>query len=266
MGPGPFIFSERPSSRQHKKLSYELNYIARNSEDVPFVRAFARQYAPQIIATAEGNVYQQDAEVVPRSKWIMDVRIPYGPKQNMAGALTWGASATGGTVHITHAREHIADFAPPGNVAPNHKGAINVETGEVKGADIIYPVSQRWIEFTHPLGMVTWAFADRMDNLVGCVNSKPFMGKKAGEVLVLAWNGEDGSNKEATVRTEFAISKNRQGFQVGDVVNIAKDGHDLLWIEFITNADAFPTKKIRAVHIERVFERVDLAAELGYGG
>ena len=262
-----FRFKEQPQSRNQKKGEEERRYVATGISDDKFVRAFARQSAPYIIATAEGNLYQQDVEVIPRSKYIYHIRVPYGPVANIAGSLTWGSSSTGGTIHITHAREHIADFALPGGVAQNHKGAINVDGQETLGADIIVPVSQRWIEFTHPMGAVTWALADRLDNLVACVNSKVFMGKKAGEVLFFGYNAEDGSNKEATVRYDFAISKNRQGFQVGDVVNITKDGHDLIWMKYQPNAGgALPGRRVISVHVERVYERVDLAAELGFGG
>ena len=267
-GNDPFMFTEKPNSRQHKRGEFTLEYIARNASEVTFVRSFARQFAPQIIATAEGNVYQGDVEVIPRSKFIMDVRIPYGPTpQNPGGIVDWGSTGTSGTVHITHAREHIADFAPPGGVLPNHKGAINVDAGQVLGADVPgIPVVERWIEFRHPMGVVTWAFADRLDALIGCVNSKPFMNKKAGEVLVMGYNASDGSNKEATVRYQLGISQNRAGFQIGDVVGVTKDGHDLLWMSYITKADPLQPKKIKGVHIERIFARVDLAAELGFGG
>lgn len=259
-----FQFKERRTSRQQKKNEYELLYVAHGTSDDQFVRAFARQFAPAIVSTLEGNLYQQDVEVTPRSTSIFDVRVPYGPQNNAVGSINWGASCTAGTVHISAGISHVAHY--PGN-AFDYKGLINVDGQEVHGADIVLPVSQRWVEFTHPLGVVTWSFADRMDNLVGCVNSKPFMGKKAGEVLMLGYNAEDGTNKEATVRYEVAISRNRNGFQVGDIAGVTKDGHDLLWMTYVSNAGgAAPGRKVKAVYVERVYERVDLASELGFGG
>jgi hypothetical protein len=259
-----FQFKEKRPSRQHKKGEFELQYTSQGSSESTFVRAFARQYAPQIVTTAEGNLYQQDVEVIPRSKWIMDVRVPYGPVQKVAGSYNWGAQCTAGTVHIQAGISHVARF--PAN-AIDRKGLINVDGQEVNGADIVIPVSQRWVDFTQPLGAFTWAMADRLDNLVACVNSKPFMQKKAGEVLMLGYSGEDGSNKEATVRLDFAISKNRRGFQIADIAGITKDGHDLIWMSYTANGGgAAPGRKVVAAYVERVYERVDLAAELGFGG
>ena len=259
-----FRFKEEPQSRSQKKGEEERRYVATGSSDDKFVRAWARQTAPYIIATAEGNLYQQDVEVVPRSKFIYHVRVPYGPRENTAGSLTWGSSCTAGTVHIQAGISHVARF-PAGAI--DRKGLINVDGDEVLGADIVIPVSQRWIEFTHPMGVVTWAFANRMDDLVGCVNSTPFMGRAAGEVLFLGYNAEDGSNKEATVRFDVAISKNRAGFQIGDIAGITKAGHDLIWMSYVKNAGgAQPGRKVTAVYVERVYERINLAAELGFGG
>lgn len=259
-----FQFKERPQSRQQKRDDYQLEYVATGSSDDKFVRAFARQYAPAIITTLEGNLYQQDVEVIPRSKYIYHVRVPYGPRERLAGSLTWGSSSTAGTVHIQAGISHVARF-PAGAI--DRKGLINVDGNEVLGADIVIPVSQRWIEYTHPMGVVTWSFANRMDDLVGCVNSTPFMGRAAGEVLFLGYNAEDGSNKEATVRFDVGISKNKAGFQIGDIAGITKDGHDLIWLSYVPNAGgAQPGRKIKAAYVERVYERIDLAAELGFGG
>lgn len=259
-----FQFKERPQSRSQKRDDYELLYVANGTDDPKFVRAFARNYAPRIVALPEGNVYQQDVEVTPRSRLIHHVRVIYGPKDEMPGAITWGSSSTGGTVHITAGISSVARF-PAG--AEDYKGLINVDGDEVLGADVQIPVSQRWVEFTHPLGVVTWAHCDHLDNLVACVNSKPFMKKKPGEVLYLGYSAEDGSNKEATVRHDFGISQNRNGFQIGDIAGISKDGHDLLWMSYkVPAGGAQPGRAVRAVYVERVYERVDLAAELGFGG
>lgn len=258
------MFTERPDSRRTSKLKLELSYCARNSDSPDFVRAFARQFAPNIVPTAEGNIYQQDVEVMPRSKWIMDVRIQYGPAEKIAGSLTWGASCTAGTVHVQAGISHVARYP---DTAVDHKGLINVDGQEVHGTDIVTPVAQRWIEFTHPMGAFTWAMADRLDNLVGCVNSKPFMNKKAGEILFMGYSGTDGSNKEASVRYEVAISRNRQGFQISDIAVAKKEGHDLLWMTFQPKGGgALPGRKVIGVYIERMYERVDLAAQLGFGG
>lgn len=259
-----FRFKEEPQSRAQKKGEYELRYVATGESSDQYVRAFARQYAPAIITTAEGNLYQQDAEVTPRSKFIYHVRVPYGPVEKVAGSLTWGSSCTAGTVHIQAGISHVARF-PAGAI--DRKGLINVDGDEVLGADIMIPVSQRWIEFVHPMGVVTWSFANRMDDLVGCVNSTAFMGRAAGEILFLGYNASDGSNKEASVRYDVAISKNRAGFQLADIAGVTKDGHDLLWMSYVQNAGgAQPGRKVKAVYVERVYQRVDLAAELGFGG
>ena len=256
-----FRFKERPQSRSQKRNDYELQYVATGIDDDKFVRAFARQYAPAIITTLEGNLFQQDVEVIPRSALIYHVRVPYGPVDKTAGSLTWGATCTAGTVHIQAGISHVARF-PAGAI--DRKGLINVDGNEVNGADIVIPVSQRWVDFTHPMGVVTWAMADRLDDLVGTVNSAPFMGRPAGEVLFLGYTAEDGSNKEATVRTEFGISKNKAGFQIGDIAGVTKDGHDLIWMSYVPNAGgAQPGRKVTAVYVERVYERVNLAAELG---
>lgn len=274
MTPGLFQLKEKRNSRRLRNGEFELLYTAHNSDDVNYVRAFARQFAPQIYPTPAELLFQLDVEVVPKSRYIMDVRVPYGPSDAQGsnpgtpprGVVSWGAAGTSGTVHITHAREHIADFAAPDFAAPNYKGAINVEADQVLGMDIAIPVSHRWVEFKHPLGMFNWAMADRLDNLIACVNSKTFMNKPAGEVLLLSYSGQDGTTQEATLRYEFAISKNRDGFQIGDVVNVKKDGHDVVWMEFVRPAGgANPGRIARFVHVERVYERVDFATVLGFG-
>jgi hypothetical protein len=78
----------------------------------------------------------------------------------------------------------------------------------------------------------------------------------------------DGTECEASAGYSFAVSKELQNKLTGAITIVKKEGHDYAWVEFKPDVDAGggPITKARQIDICRVYERIDLAAELGFGG
>lgn len=275
-----FQFNEKPGSRRNGKNppSLETTYVATGEADSAIVKAYASQAVPQIVATAEGMLFLDDIQAMEQGHKVYHVAARWVTREEQqnrppVGQFSFRFSTTGGTFHITSAREHIASYAPSGQDAPEHHGAINVTTSgaehTVEGADIVVPALKLTISFSHPLGVVNLIHARTLARLTGSVNSATFLGFAAGEVIFLGAEGGDGTNSEATIDYHFACEENLEGltFQNGTITGVSKQGHDLLWVEYRSDKDASdkPVVKVIAAHVERLYRRVDLKAALGFG-
>jgi hypothetical protein len=228
-----------------------------------------------MVAVGDGILLRNDIGVQEIGPGVYNVTVSYVTQEQQkpaVGSLKFSFSTTGGTFHITHAREHVQSYAASGN-APLHYGAINVvrngDEQDIQGADIVIPALKLTITFNHPRGIVTINHAKTLAGLTGCVNSAVFLGFAAGEVIFLGADGSDGTNADAEITYHFACESNLEGltYQNGTITGVAKNGHDLLWLESVSSKDtnSKPVVKVIAAHIERVYRRVDLKAALGFG-
>lgn len=240
-------------------------FRALNTQDQNFVMSSALSMTPASVSTPQGTLFRADIKVDPNgwNNWLVTVPYEKNPKPPQ-GQWTWSFDTTGGSFHIKASKQTVARY-PPG--ARNHQQLIGVHDKEVDGADIVIPAMKINAEYSHPLGVVTLQFAKHIRNQTGKVNSTTMFTMPAGEVLFLGGAGSDGTNAEAKVSYHFACEENLQGLVVGTIAGIQKDGWDISWIQWKDAVDANrPVRIPEAVYIERVYDRVDLASALGFGG
>jgi hypothetical protein len=153
------------------------------------------------------------------------------------------------------------------------KGAINVDDNGVNGVDIVVPAFQFQESYDVPLSVLTDAYIRKLGELTGTVNKEPFRGFKAGEVLFVGASGshewdEQRGNGPGAITFKFVASpsagdgKTLLPLKVGDINNIAKGGHEYLWVRYATVADTAKSQITRqpiAVYVNRVYQDGDFS-------
>jgi hypothetical protein len=172
-------------------------------------------------------------------------------------------------VHIRQAKEELRRY--PETTAPNQNGAIAVDGDEVKGIEIVIPAMKINVQYRHPLGVITLAQAKFLADMTGKTNSDPFLTFAPGQVLFLGARGSDGTESEATVNYQFAMGANLTGQTIGSIAGVAKRAWEVAWIRYhdtITEADSKdnPTRVAKYVYIDRVYDEIEMATALGFGG
>ncbi len=206
------------------------------------------------------GAWLQEINVKPQGNGLHFVSCPYGPHPRLAGTQRINFRTTGGTVHISASRNMVAKYGTgaPDTVIIGQDGA---------GAEITVPVQMRSYIFNYERGIVTEAAMDYWEDLTGVVNDAMWHNRPAGEVLFLGAEGDTTSLAEAnsSVTFHFAMSRNKTNETIGSIVNIVKDGHDLIDIhtktEVITAQDVQVEKY---VYIQRVYERLNFVNYLGF--
>lgn len=263
-----FMWEERPTSRAttHEPPTFTYIFRASGTQDVVFIHAYAMASTPLMVTLANNAIiYRQDIRIDPDGFNVWTVTVPYGEKNEKPPTGQWSFSfdTTGGSFHIKASKETVARYG----TAPDAKQLIGVNGDDVEGADIVIPALKITVNFSHPNGTVTIAFAKTIARLTGKTNSGGFLTFDAGEVLFLGATGSDGSEAEAEVSYQFACSENLQGQIVGAIEGINKKGWDVAWIRWKDTVDGGNNvKQPEGVYIERVYDSVDLAAALGFGG
>lgn len=263
-----FGWGERPTSRGGSVtgMSAVLQYWCAGLSDDLSVRAVAMNLTPVAHATPTGILYRQGVDIDPQSADLYYITANYGPTNQTVGSYDISFDTTGGTVHITTSKQTVSSKVVGGGAVPNHKQAIGVSSNGVDGTDIIIPALKMQVSFRHPQGQINIDQIKSLARSTGVVNSGPFFGFAAGEVLFLGASGRAGSQSETEVSYSFACSENAAGLTFGDIPAIDKRGHDCLWISFTENVDAAaPVRTPEAAYVERVYRYADLRSILGFG-
>ena len=265
----PITIKERPGKRRStfKPPSETREYRIAGVADSEYAKAIALAGTPNLLATSQGMLYREDLKVDEAGHNLYYVTVPYGPKKNETGQWTWDYDTTGGTLHIKASKSTVARYAPPGKTAPDHKQLIGVHGDEVDGTDVVVPALKINARYRHPLATITLPYVKQLARWTGKVNSDTFLTFAAGEVLFLGSRGSDGTEAEAEATYSFACSENLQNVVIGEITVLKKDGWDYFWLEWEDYADGGkPAKKPKAIHVERVYDRIPMAASLGFGG
>ena len=228
-------------------------------------QAYAIAMTPSFVATASGIIYRQDVRLnrTAYNQWAVEV--PYDSKKNETGEWTWDFDTTGGTIHISNAKEEVSRY--PVGTAPNQLGAIAVDGDEVRGIDIVIPALKINVTFQHPLAVITLAKVKYLSDITGMVNSDTFLTFAPGEVLFLGARGSDGSEAAAQVNYQFAMAKNLTGQTIGSISSVAKKAWEVAWIRYEdTVTSSLPTRVAKFVYVDRVYDTVAMSAALGFGG
>lgn len=262
-----FKFTERRNSRATttEPPTYVLRYVAAGSNDSEYVRAYALAATPGIFAAAGAILYRQDVAVDPGGYEIFNVDIPYAKDKKLNGSYKLHFDTTGGTVHITQAKEHIASY-PVG--AADHQGAIGVtDKDDVQGTEIVIPALKIVVSFSHPLGVITLPQIFNLARWTGRTNSDVFLTRPPGEVLYLGSTGSEGTDSPTEVDYHFAFSENLTSYSVAAIAGISKKGHEHYWIEYKSaSSGGKAARQPKAVHVERVYDTVPMALAFGFGG
>lgn len=267
-------FDLKPGSQKFTRTppTADIGYVLNGVFDGTSAKAIATSLIPPAVAVNEGVIYLQDVECSERGFQLWDITAKYAQSNIQTGSVRFSFSTTGGTFHVESSKSTVNKYAASGN-PPDFKGLINVskdKSGEVKaeGADIVIAQSRRSIKVRWPAGVVSEAYAQVIEDCTSRVNSTTFLGRAAGEVLFLGAEGEQGTDVETTIEYHFAIEKNLTGLSFGDITGVAKDGHDLLWVltDYYKDSNSKPSRKPIGVYVERIYDRVNLAQLLGFGG
>jgi len=227
--------------------------------------AYALAMSPAMVSTVYGVLYRDDMRIRRTAYNQWSTEIPYGVAKNETGEWTWDFDTTGGTVHITNAKEELRRYAFEGT-APDQLGAIAVDGDEVKGTEIVIPAMKLNVTYKHPLGIMTLARAKFLSNITGMTNSDTFLSFAPGEVLFLGARGSDGTTAEAAIGYQFAMSANLTGQTIGSIAGVVKRGWEVAWIRY---RDAITTdqqvRTAKHVYVDRVYDEIAMATALGFG-
>lgn len=189
------------------------------------------------------------------------------------GESSYAFDTGGESQHVSQAIAHVASYAPAGETATDHEGAVNVVRDggrvDVQGVDVGIR-SWRWEE-THVIAddAMTAEYIRILHELTGCVNDAPFIDAKgityaAGEALFLGASGGQRGDGDWEITCRFAGSPNLTDQTVGTITGIAKKGWEYLWVEYeqVEDDTAVPPAMVmrpKAVHIEQVFQEGDFS-------
>lgn len=174
---------------------------------------------------------------------------------------------TGGTSHITQAKEDIGRYTIAGRTAPNFNGAIGVTKDSVDGCDIVTPTYRFNETCFFDAAVVDAAFKATVFYLTGRVNDASFKGLARGECLFEGARGIQRGNGQWEVNFNYAGSPNLTGLSVGSVSGIDKEGWHYLWVRYADYVDPSfngMVKRPVAVIVNRVYEYGDMSL-LGVG-
>lgn len=252
------IFDERPESRSWSLAKNEgvLEYQLIGLHNAIDVLAYTEARVPLYFNFA----WLQDIQIKPQGNLLWYVTCPYGPLPKMPGSIEIHSRTTGGTVHITSAREMVAKYGTgaPDTVIIGQDGA---------GADITVPLQMRSYTFNFARGLVTEQLMDYWEDLVGLVNNAVWHHRPAGEVLFLGHDAKTtiSADPASAVTFDFAMTRNKTNFAVGNIVGISKQGHDLIDVHTKTAAVAGQdVQQEKFVYIQRVYDRANFANVFGF--
>ena len=258
-----WVEKQESGSISYEPLSVTKLYTLRGPADHNNAWLYASMStAPTVIACGQ-VLYRQNITCNPLGYIHWDVEATYGERKNALNEYQFRFSTTGGTLRLTMAKEHIAEFPAAG--APDFDGAIDVQGDEVRGTDVIIPALKLTYDFRFPSGIVNEATAVKYARLTGQTNSKAWHGFAIGECLFLGANGGDGTSTEATVSFEIAASQNLANATIGAITGVNKKGWEIAWVSFKRDVDGGkPIVKPERIYVERVYDSFDFAAQLGF--
>lgn len=262
------IYEAYPSRKTQmgERPTVDLVYHVEGTRDDLTVKAFVRAYAP---ATYDG-LYQGTISIdeTAPEHWECTVRYETTkpPERN---DYEWSFDTTGGKTKITQSKATIASYAPAGEVAANHKGAIGVTDDGVEGCEIVTP-EFKWSEtWQFARADVDWTYAQTVMGLTGKTNDATFRGFAAGAVLFLGARGGTSKKDPSLVELTFQFSANQSADDqtIGDITGVDKGPWEYLWVRYKQDPDTTAkrlARKPEAAYAERVYDEGDFS-DLGIG-
>lgn len=250
------------NSREITNTSSTFRYVVIGAADEPAALTAMLAVAP----SSDRGLYRTGYNVVHEGAGVFSGRVDYGVYSNEPNQQTVTVEISGQNTHITHSRGTTA-YAPAGETAPDHKGAIGVgkDGKEIAGCDIIVPVMSLTVTRTVAPVSANAAIA-ASKGLVGKINNASFtvssltFGKH--EVLYNGLRSSQRGNEVWDFSYSFLISLSETGLTIGDITVTTKDGWQYLWVDYgqtdDTAANAVVAKPI-AAYVEDVYREADFS-------
>lgn len=228
--------------------------------------------ANELAATAEmlaaypvlyGGLVRRDWNLtyVGSNCWSGDITYtPFVPPS--VGDETYGGTTSGGTVHITHA---LAQTKYPESAA-DHKGAIGLVSDgtngyKIEGTDVEIPSLDFSVTKTLASGTINDSWVGALYALSKRVNSVPWRGYAAGEILFRGADFSGGNNgTQEQVTFNFSASPNLMSFSVGTITGINKLGWEHMEVNYAETVDGNQASVApTAVYVSQIYYTADLA-------
>lgn len=245
------------------KSSASKNYIVYDAENEVEAIEAVRLEAPETYNGIPASSISL-SERLTETLWKVEVSYSYNDDANVSGrssgddtpdedvdSYTFEISA--GTKRVIWPVKHKKTYPA---TAPAPTAGIN----DGEGADIIMPIAK--FSETHALSAVQCNTKYRKDlaSMVGKINTKSFKGYDPGQVLFYGASGGRTGLENWTVNFEFMTQEKQENITIGDITGINKDPWDLIWCQYKEEESADKTrivKKVKAVHVEQVYEEED---------
>lgn len=246
--------------------TWELEYNVEGTEDCIEARL---ELLYQTSGTYDGLVRQ-----TPRLEYIGQNffigTLVYGRRTPTAGRVEYQFEIGGSTEKRF---QSLATRKYP-STANDYGGAIGVvksgDSIDVQGSDVYVPTKQFSLKWTLEAAAFTTALEQNLYAMaIAPVNSTPFMGYAAGELLFLGASGGIKENDEyGELTLKFAASPNLTGLSVGSVSGITKYGWESVdVVREETDATGSGTKfiapQIVGVYVHQVYNTSNFSALTG---
>lgn len=229
-----------------------------------------------LLLPAEG-LFRQNISLSTPGGDLFYAEASYGPIPKIVGEWSISGSTTGGTVHRNYSLQcvhayHIKDGDVLDEPGLDDVGslAIGLRDDMIEGTEVVVPTGQRTYTLRYAKGTITEAYMDYLESLTGIVNSQPWHGRPAGEVLFMGcpnYSTSASGSSECSVAFQFAFSKNMYRQTLGEFENVInKDGHDLLDVIFAAKTDSRhkPNASPDVIRIHRIYPRLPFLTYLGF--
>ena len=232
--------AESRAASQGDQNSVELQYSVMGAADEAEALAALAAQAP---ATWNGLV-RKNCRVEPvgdgSSCWNGTVAYGGATSTRQTGTQTLSFDTTGGTQHITQAKEHISTTYYEGDTPPDFQGAIGVTDDSVEGCDITVPVFSFSVTKYMSKSAMTAEYVGYLFTLTGKTNSEAVsitvngltLSFATGELLFLGASGSARGDDSWEVTFRFAASPNATDIPVGGITVPAKGGWEYLWVQY----------------------------------
>lgn len=149
--------------------------------------------------------------------------------------------------------------------APNFNGLVGVTRDGVEGVDV--PIPSLAFSIDYRFSAISQVYLYLCHFLTGCMNSAPYLGFAAGELLFHGIEGEisiDSSGAivlgDSPISFNFEASPNLTNIQVGPFVVPFKYGWDYLWPRTVeSDNNNAVIRRTESVHVDRVVRIADLS-------
>lgn len=254
---------ELKTSREMTNTSSTYRYVIIEATDEPTAITAMLGVAP----TSDRGLFRSAYSIAPEGAGIFSGRVEYGVFSNEPNQQTVNVEIGGQNQKITHSRGTTA-YAPTGETAPDHHGAIGVSKDgkEIGGCEIIVPTMTLSVTRTLAPASANAAIAVSK-GLVGRINNAPIsisgLSFDTHEVLYNGLRCSRRGNEVWDFSYSFLISDNETGIVIGDITVASKDGWQYLWVDYgqtdDTAANRIVAKPI-AAYVEDVYLDGDMTA------